>query len=766
MGHGIVGQRWKIIMEKILFNKCQTPLEELELEKYPQEVRENFWDYLNNVPFIRWMVSVDRPLVSQLPRDELGRAIIDVTHPPILENTDYFRQTARVWEETGSYTSLRPNRNPNSDFGKWLREERRRGWDGYLDPTTGMWVTGDYYWMLNYCPMHLIEKRKDGLDIRVVKPPRFWDGQFLASHYFLQARMHKHHAAELSSRGRGKTTLGAAMLAKRFIIGEFENNKKEVQCLVTAADRTKLIGTNQILSVFVDDIDFCAKNTQFAGRRLKSSRQELAWKMGFKKKGSDVEYGSKNEVTGVLSGVNQDKLNGSRGVLYVVEEAGIFKDLLNMYNLIRPSVEQGSSVYAEILLYGTAGDDMSDFTAFSEMIYSPDGYNLEGLDNVFDKEGQGRKKMTMFYGAYMNYDDSCMDKDGNSDITKALLALCWDRYKVKYGSTDVNTITKRISQYPITPQEAIIRSRGNIFPVTQLNERLNQLDNNPSEYDDVYVGDLVVDNKEGEVKFAPTGELPIRDFPLKDNKNKGALEIYEMPQKDSEGKVPQERYIASLDPYDNDQSGTMSLGALLVMDLWTDRLVAEYTGRKDFSEDLFELARKLCLFYNCRLMYENNLKGCFSYFSKVHSVYLLAETPEYLRDRQLISSTSFGNSAYGIRATTPIINYAFRLIRDWLMKPAKKIEKDAEGKEQEVEMPNLYFIRNRALLKELILWNPAGNYDRIMSLVQLMLYREEKMILYQGDTRKAERPKMAIEADEYWEKNYPRRSVWMLNVEC
>lgn len=743
-------------MENVVFNKCQTPLEDLHLDQYPNEIQEQFWDFLNNVPFIKWMVSPDRPYVHDLPRDDQGRAIIDVTHPPILENSDFFRSTAKIWEETGSYTKLRPNRNPNSDFGRWLKEERRRGWEGYTDPSTGMWVTGDYYWMLNYCPMHLIEKRKDGFEIRVVKPPKFWDGQFLVSHYFLQARLHKHQAAELASRGKGKTTLGAAMLAKRFIIGETAENQTDVQCLCTAADKTKLIGTNQILSVFKDDIDFAAKNTQFASHRLKSSTQELTWKMGYKMSGSDIEYGSKNEVSGIISGVNQDKLNGSRGVLYLIEEAGIFKDLLNMYNLIRPSVEQGSSVFGEIVAYGTAGDEQSDFTAFAEMIYSPDGYNMEPLDNVYDKEGQGRKKITVFYPAYMNYDNTCIDKDGNSDVTKALLMLLYDRYKVKYGSTDINTITKRISQYPITPQEAIVRSQGNVFPVTELNERLNQIDNNPSEYDDVYIGDLVFNDKTKEVEFKNSVDLPIRDYPLKKGTNpKGALQIYEMPQKNREGKVATGRYILSLDPYYNDQADSVSLGSIFVLDLWTDRIVAAYIGRPTFADDLYELLRKLCLFYNGKCLYENNAKGCFAYFSKYNSLYLLAETPEYLRDKQLIKTAGFGNTAYGVRATPPIINYGFTLIRDWLLKPITKIEKDTDGNDIETTIPNLYSIRDRELLKELILWNPNGNYDSVMSMVQLMLYREEKMILFQGDVTKQESTSSGMENDDYWSKNYP-----------
>lgn len=750
----------------MLFNKCQTPLEELELQKYPAEIQEQFWDFINNVPFIKWMVSPNRPKVSELPRDEYGRAIIDVTKPPILEGSEYFRQAALTWQNTGRYTNLKPNRNPNSEFGRWFEEERRRGWEGLVNPDTGMWVTGDHYWLLNYCPMHLVVKRPDGMEMRATRHPKFWDGQFFVEHYNLQARKHGHHSSFLASRGKGKTGMGAAKLCKRFVIGESAENRSDVQCMVTAADRTKLIGTNQILDVFIDDIDFCAKNTQFASRRLKSSIQELSWEMGYKKSGSDVAYGSKNSVSGIISGVNQDKLNGSRGVLYLIEEAGIFKDLLSMYNMIRPSVEQGTSVFGQIEAYGTAGDDMSDFTAFQEIFYSPDGYNMEPLPNVFDKEGQGRKQCCMFYAAYLNYDDSCVDKDGNSDVTKALLLLLNDRYKVKYGSSDINTITKRISQYPITPQEAIIRSQGNVFPVTELNERLNQIDNNPGEYDDVYVGELsVATEKDGSnekfvtngVKFTPSADLPIRDFPTKDNKVLGALEIYEMPQKDSEGKVPSGRYGFGLDPFDDDESGTMSLGSILVMDFWTDRLVAEYTGRPMFANDLYEKVRLLALFYNMKGLYENNLKGIFSYFSARNCTHLLADTPEYLKDRQLISGIGFGNKSKGVRATVPIIKAGFRMIRDWLLKPDVRIEKDANGEEIEVTVPHLYHIRNRALIKELIQWNPFGNYDRIMALVQLMLYREEKMILYQGDMKNHEQTATGMEKDDYWEKNYPGR---------
>jgi hypothetical protein len=56
-----------------------------------------------------------------------------------------------------------------------------------------------------------------------------------------------------------------------------------------------------------------------------------------------------------------------------------------------------------------------------------------------------------------------------------------------------------------------------------------------------------------------------------------------------------------------------------------------------------------------------------------------------------------------------------------------------DGESTEVTIPNLMFVRNRAFLQELVSYNPLGNFDRIRAFGMLMLYRQEKIILYQGD---------------------------------
>lgn len=742
--------------EDIVLNKYQTPISELGLDKQPQEVQDQFWDFFNNVPFIRSMVSPNKPRARDLPRDSEGKIIVDITQPHILEDIDYFRPSAIHYQKYGRFTDLRPNANPNSEFGKWIREERRRCLYGYIRPYDGEWITGDHYFFLNYCPISLLKKSSNGgrKAMRVIDFPFSWEGNYYRFHYLNQAREHGLMAAELARRGCGKSFCAAAMLAKRFILGEsFEVNKRVVS-YITATDKAKLTGGDQTLDKFQFYIDFIAENMQWPSRRLYNSLADMNWQMGYKDLNTGTNKGTLNSVVGKSSQNDASKLRGTRGVLYLFEEAGTFDNLLTLWSNLLPSVSDGESVFGLMYLFGTSGDQQSDFAAMQEIMYNPVGYKTYGLKNVYDKEGQGRPTFTYFFPAYINR-SGCYDEQGNSDVTKALLEILVNRYNVKYNSTDINTITKCIAEIPITPQEAILRTRGNIFPVADLTQRLSEIDNDPHTFDDVYVGDLTQE-KDGTVSFKLTGDQPIRDFPLKDNKVSGALEIFKMPEKDVQGKVFPQRYIIGHDPVDNDEADTMSLSSTFVLDLWTDTIVAEYTGRHQFADDNFEMLRKLCIFYNAKALFEGNIKGCFSYFSRMNCLYLLADTPEYLKDKDIIKNIGIGNNSKGVKATKPVNDYANRLIRDWLLKPVTiQSGEDVE----ETTVFNLTRIRNRALIKELILYNPDINVDRVRSLGLLMLYREQFMVTYNGDPSSS---KNVVESDylgndDYFTRNYDNR---------
>lgn len=907
------------------FNKYQSTLQELNIDSYPEEIKEAFFDFLNNVPYIKNLISDERPYAKDCPRDEEGKIIVDLTNPPIIEDVDYFRPSAIHFQKYGCYTRLRPNLNPNSEYGKWFREELRRCYFGYVRPSDGAWVTGDMYFFLNYCPIMKVKVIKGNKGIRVIDFPDFLEGQWLKYMYIEQARDNAKHGAELAARGRGKSFSMASIMAKRFILGEYDVQEKKVLDRVEtfcASYLKNFLNEDGVLNKFESYIDFCSEYTQFPRKRLISSMNNMRWQMGYKSNNSEAKKGSLNEVIGVSVKDSPGKLRGKRGAFIGLEEMGTFPNLIELYGTLRPSMEDGNivfgMVYAQgcvcagtkvwtldgrniniedlkvedgiigyttqgiskqvigtllepsqkpclritlsngnilecstdhpvlmqirhsprikntekrfwvyeegfmpaeflkvgdrmceareipvfgkntlfdarlvgmligdgtygfdntpkfcsqdqellqyveskystslsathitkegkaykeirvkgickdlrkigiygqvklakrlpteyqtltyqdtidllgglfdtdgsiysnnektqisitqsneyiikeiqillrklgiisniskinprispnrkdknvyytlsirgrenlyffnkhihflvqykqealnraikwfednpsqkpcsynwkllkvykivaieflgqqtiynlsaicsksylannIITHNTAGDKDSDFQGASQIMYSPRAFNMQPIKNVYDKVGQGKPEFVYFYPAYVNR-NGCYNKDGISDVTKAILEVLINRYNVKYNSNNISLITKTIAEHPIVPQEAIMKSSGNLFPAAQINERIGALDSNPNIFDDVYVGTLVFNNAK-EVVFKPTSDIPIREYPIDDNKDKGAIEIFEMPQKDNSGKVFSERYIIGHDP-------KQSMGLLLV----------------------------------------------------------------------------------------------------------------------------------------------------------------------------------------------------------
>ena len=760
--------------QKIPMNKYQTELTEELVNSLPQEVQDQLFDIINNVEFVKRLISPTREYAKDRPRDDRGRIIVDLANPHILEDMDYFRPSAIHYEKYGTFTSLRPNANPNSEYGKWVREERRRIWDGYVRESDGEWVTGYMYWFLNYSPMMLSKireykdkngkKRKSKRADRVEALPECWEGIYWRFHCLDQASnggLYNNfeggqHMAELASRGKGKSYSLASILNHIFVVGENEEAHEKVKGIVTAYQKEYLT-KDGVLNKFVDMANFCATNTQFPRKRLKNSLQEMTWIMGYKDVELDIERGTQNTVLGVSSKDDESKLRGKRAAKILIEEFGTFPRLVDLYNVLLPSVQEGDIVFGQIYMLGTAGDNESDFAGAQEIMYNPKGYNMYALPNVFDKYNQGKPYFVFFFPGYVNR-KGCYNENGVSDVIKALIEILMNRYRVKYNSTDPNTIIKTIAEVPITPAEAIVKTGVNMFPVADLTERIGQLDDNPTEYDDVYVGDLVF-NKDGQVEYKPTSATPIRDFPHKDNKIEGAIEIYQLPEIDrNTGKPYNDRYILGADPYDDDESNTMSLGSIFVLDLWTDRIVAEYTGRPPFADDYYEICRKLCLFYNGRLNYEYNKKGLFSHFSTRNSLYLLTDVLEFLKEKQMMKD-GYGNKSKGTNASPAINAYARSRLRSWLLAPVPIIQ-TIDGEEKEVMVPRLFTVRNRALLKELINYNSEGNFDRISAMGMLMLLREDRMIRYQGDVskEKQERANNNYDGnDPFFKRNYDFR---------
>jgi hypothetical protein len=597
------------------FNKYQSVLHDKLLEPLDRASKTDFFNYIQEIEFIKNLTSKVRQRAGDLPRDKEGKIIVDITNLHILENMKYFTERADFFRKNGTYTDLYPNFAPGSEYRKFWDEERRRCKDGYIRESDGEWIPGYYYFYLNYCPILKVEELFDednrivvdvsqtiedlevGIRVdRIEDFPSVWDGDYQFFHYVEQAEVEGRHGSVLKTRGRGYSFKGGSMLSRNYFL--IKSSKS-----YAFANETEYLTRDGILTKAWSNLNFIDNHTPWTQPRDYTDR-EMHKKASYRDVEKKIERGFMSEILGVTCKSDPDKGRGKRGKLLFFDESGKFPQLIKTWQIARKSVEQGRYVYGFMVTAGTGGVEGADFEAAEAFFYYPEGYNIKALKNVWDIT-KVESKCALFIPEYLNR-QGCYDSNGNSDVIKALVEILIQRQKVRVNSSDPATLIQEKAEAAITPQDSVLRTEGNIFPIQDLKDRLAEISVNVIKFTSShYVGRLAV-TQDGSVKFVISEEQhPIRDYPLKDNLNKhGAIEIYEHPKPLADGFIPKFRYIAGIDSYDDDHSTTNSLGSIFILDRYTDRIVAEYTGRPSTATEFYEICLRLLKYYNALANYE------------------------------------------------------------------------------------------------------------------------------------------------------------------
>lgn len=583
-------------------NRYQTPLNEELKNSIHKDVWNDLMEYIDTVPMISWLIQPEeiRGTSKDRPKDSKGRIVVDVTKPHIIEDPDFFRERAIYFTKHGQYTHLRPNPNPKSEYAKFWKEELHRWKHGLVRESDGEWIPGWFYFYLNYTPIlrNIVVSKEDGATKakgdRIISFPDFWLGDYLYFHYIDQAVSMGMHAKMLKRRGCGASLKTGAMGPCTLHV------EKGIPCFYLASDKTFLEGDG-VFNKAIGVLDHIGKNTPLPKLRIKD--RPLEKKIGFKDE-YGIERGILSSMIGISMKDNPNKARGIRGKLIYYEEDGLFPNLETAWNVNRKSVEDGDITFGVMISAGTGGTTGASFEGSEKLFYSPGAYNIYGIPNVFDKNTTGNTKCGFFWGAYLNR-ALCYDVEtGEPDVIKALLETLNNRDDIRKNQQDPNALTQARAEDPVVPAEAVMRVDGTIFPVADLKDYRDSIRMQGQRYfDSHYVGNLILTNKG--IEWKPDADkYPIRKFPIGRDKPEGAIEIFEMPKTDHKGKIDRDRYILGGDPVDDDYSGTTSLASVFVFDLYTDRIVAEYTGRPKFVSEYYEICRRLTIFYNGTLNYE------------------------------------------------------------------------------------------------------------------------------------------------------------------
>ena len=641
-------------------------------------------------------------------------------------NSNKFRKPCIEFINTGKYCQFPKG---TSEYYKFWEQEMNYCIDGYT-AEDGEYITGYNYFYLNYCPIQRIvyEKSINKRGEEVIKKirkaafPDFYDYDYYFFQSVQEAEEQGKHLCVAKSRRKGYSYKCGSMLCRNFFL--IPSSKSYVY-----AANKQYLTEDGILTKAWDYMDFIDQHTAWGKKRQVANTQmrRRASMLVTDEFGNKVEVGYKSEIIGVSLKDNPDAVRGKAGKLILWEEAGSNNQLEAAWQIARPSVEQDGVAFGLMLMFGTGGDEGDNVAALRNAFYDPKAFNCLEFENIWD-EGAQDKPCGFFVPQHTNLDIRdedgnrlYMDKDGNTLHEKAREFILKLREEELKSAKSSQQIDRYCAEHSETPAEAFTELSGNIFPKKELQKQLAKIRTNKKLANAKQVGDFTMVDGLPVWNIKKQGDITEYPLPKKADPT-GAIVIWEHPVKDA----PFGLYIIGVDPYDHDQSGTNSLGSCIVykrfqdFESYHDVIVAEYTGRPKTAEEFYERVRRLAMYYNAKIMYENQNKGLFSYFKNKHSDWMLADQPDILKD--IVSNTTV-NRGKGCHMNKEIKLWGEGKIKEWL-------EEDRGNGQL-----GLNTILSEPLLEELIKYSDKVNADRVMAFMQIMIYREQ---LYNVQVKKKE----------------------------
>lgn len=627
-----------------------------------------------------------------------------------------FRTAALHFEMFGCYTKLTPGTSAWRSF--WI-EEHRRCIEGYHIGRD--YITGYLYDYLNYSPIMIAVDSEKQIELkdnvkadRIEGFPNFSDGLYDFAHYIEEGENSGQHGELIGSRGKGKSYFAASMGNRNYF------HLKGSKSFYIGGSDIYITSGDGILPKVWGIMNFRDVHTPWGKlRQYKDKNDHKRSSKQINQGGLKIEGGFMSEIIGFTVGDDPDKVRGLRGKLIVLEEVGNFPKVIESWNSLLKSQKIGNKVIGYNLAIGTGGTVGAAFEGAEEMFRNPEAYQIHPIVNKWEIN-QENSKIGFFWPADISFDGCYDPKTGVSDIISARKIILQEREKRKKAS-DPFAVIRLSAEWPLSPSEALMRISGTQFPIRELRQQEAEIETKPFLYRNAdYVGrfDLNKDSQSYEF-IIDEGLSPIYKFPIGNNKNlPGAVVIHSHPLEDA----AEDRYIAGIDSYDFDESTTTSLGSIFIMDSWTKKIVAEYTGRPNATE-FYETCRRLCLYYNALVNIENGNKGIFDYFEKMGSYYLICEEPRVAKEA-ISDDRQKGTNRRGTYASEPLNQYARGLIAEWLLTKTKN--------EDKVEELYVHTLRGIALVKELIGWNVKGNFDRVSALGMALLLLKDREV-YSGE---------------------------------
>lgn len=527
------------------------------------------------------------------------------------------------WRRTEMPSGLFPD--TASKYSDFITQEFDRRANGVWFMNNGVptYITGEHYYYLNWCKLDIGYPEYRDRDRRFYM---FWDYCIKDPNCFGMV-MVKH-------RREGASYKGAAML-----LYEVTANYNAHGGIIskTGADAK---------SLFTDKMVYMFRNLPFFFQPIIDGSDNPKSTLSFNQPGQKI---SKNFKTVTKSEALNSKIDwrntkensydSVKLLRYLCDEAGKWVDanVEKNWEVVRSCLTLGDKIIGKCFMPSTVNElSKSGGENFKNLWYDSDPQDLDangrtrsGLYQYFTPAYDGYEGFIDEYGISVV---ETPDKEQSKFIGKKIGAKEFlENIRTSYKN-NTSKLSEEKRQRPFNIDEAFRSDVNNsIFDVERIYQQIDY--NNASNPVTVY-GDFVWKGgvEDSEVVWQPRkkGKFHISWIPPEERRN----------NKDTRnGKLYPGNHVelvAGCDPYDHDTTtdGRRSDAAAYVykkfsmMDDFSSVFVCEYIHRPPKAEIFYEDMIKMCYFYGCQILVENNKVGIIKYFERRGYNNYLMDRPE------------------------------------------------------------------------------------------------------------------------------------------
>jgi len=531
-----------------------------------------------------------------------------------------------------------------------LQEYRNQEWDRRLN---GFWFYNNghatYITGLHY--FYLVHWKLD------VGYPSFraTDKEFF---YFLEYCVQDPNClgmVEVTKRRQGKTMRAGAFL---FELTSRSRNKNAGIQSKTYEDAKENVFAKGVVMPFKYLPDFFVPI--YDTEKGMTPKGELRFFKTNKRGANDDIFAEKIELESSITFKSADKFayDGMKLHRYLGDEAGKTKnvDVYDRHQVLQFCLQQEENIIGKAL-YTTTVEEMEDGGESFKMLWDASNQN--------EKNKNGRTRSGLYQYFMPAYKTLFYDKFGQADEEKAKEFYLAERAALEM---DPRALASFIRKNPFTIGEAFFSEAETcLYDAMALNRQMESISWIAEK--DLYLrGEFVWEKAERDSKvvFNETSNgkfLVHKKLNIYDSANFNQVEEY------GTKKVPKEnkKYAIAVDPFDHSitTSKERSDGAAYVyrrydaLDEFSETFLIEYLNRPEKAEIFYEDMIKLCHFFGCEILSEDNKVGLIKYFEYRGYEKFLVKLP--------------GASKYGISATVKTHQQIAEVTESYITENVEKV---------------------------------------------------------------------------------------------